>query len=198
MKRPGTTRSLAGHERGSTVVEFALITPVFIGMICGFVDFAYWTYVKASATGALERVARSASVGGSSVNTGPLETPVQNLIKEIANTATFVWTKKSYYQFSGIGKPEKLTSDYNANGQYDLGDCWEDSNPGGNYDSAQGTTGVGGADDIVYYSVKVNFTPLIPLSGLFPFIPTTRSVTATTMVKRQPFAAQATPPIVCK
>lgn len=188
---------LKRDERGSYVVEFALIAPVFIGMVCGFVDFSYWVYMKSTASGALEKVARAAGVGGATVNTATLQAPFETMMKQIAGSSTFVWTQKSYYNYSGIGQPEKLTTDNNGNGLYDPGDCWEDSNPNGVYDAQQGVTGVGGADDIVYYTVQITFPPLVPLSGLFPFLPNTRTVTASTMIKRQPYAAQATPVIRC-
>ena len=47
---------------------------------------------------------------------------------------------KNYYEFSGVGKPEKLTTDHNSNGQYDEddGDCWEDVNDNENYDLSAG------------------------------------------------------------
>lgn len=198
MIRRRRPTSLLADQRGAYILEFALLSPVFLAMILGFVDFSYWAYMKATTTGALERVARSAGVGGPSVDPTTFEIPVQNLVKTIAKDSTFTWTKKSYFNFSGVGKPEKLTSDKNNNGQYDLGDCWEDSVENGNYDTAQGTTGIGGADDIVYYTVKVDFQPLIPLGGFFPFLPAGRSVSASTMIKRQPFAAQDTPQVVCK
>ena len=189
---------LRRDQRGAHVIEFALILPVFVGMALGFCDFSYWTYVRGATTGAIETVARSSGVGGANVDPTVFEGDVETLVKNVAKDATFTWTKKSYYQFNGVGQPEKLTGDKNGNGSYDAGDCFEDSNGNGNYDAAQGKTGVGGADDILYYQVQVAFKPLIPLFGMFPGVPDTRTVTASTMVKRQPYAAQGVPPIVCK
>lgn len=196
-RRLGLAR-LIGDERGANAVEFALILPVFAGMILGFLDFGYWAYVRGATTGAIETVARSSGVGGASVDPTVFEGDVETLVKTVAKDATFTWTKKSYYQFNGVGQPEKLTGDKNANGAYDAGDCFEDSNGNGNYDAAQGKTGIGGADDILYYQVQVAFKPLVPLFGMFPGVPVGRTVSASTMVKRQPFAAQVVPPNVCK
>ena len=137
-------------DRGVAAVEFALMAPVFVGMLYGFLDFAQWSYVRAAASGALEQVARSSGVGGPTVDPRVFELQVETLIKNVSDSATFVWDKKSYYQFTGVGQPEKLTDDKNANGRYDTGDCWEDSNPNLIYDATQGTSGVGGADDSYY------------------------------------------------
>jgi Flp pilus assembly protein TadG len=189
--------NLRRNKCGTTVLEFAIIMPVFSGMIMGFLDFGYWTYVRGATTGAIETVARGAGVGGASVDPTVFQNNVEDLVKAVAKDATFTWTKTSYYQFSGIGQPEKLTTDRNSNGAYDAGDCFEDSNGSGAFDAAQGkSNSVGGADDVLYYKVRVSFAPLIPLS-MFPGVSATRTVTATTMVKRQPFAAQAVPTIVC-
>lgn len=191
-------RCVVRDERGATITEFALILPVFAGMMLGFLDFARWTYVKAGATGAIERVARSAGVGGATVDPAVFEAQVEARIRKITDTATFVWEKRNYFQFSRIGTPERVTTDTNSNGIIDVGDCWEDLIANGTYDTALGRDGVGGADDIVFYKVTVNFAPLIPISGMFPGVPTTRSVTAATIVKRQPFAAQTIPGIRCR
>lgn len=184
-------------ERGATIVEFAIVLPVFTMMIFGFLDFAHWSYMRAATSGALESVARSAGVGGPAVDPALFESQVETQVQEIAHSATLEWDKKSYFQFSGIGKPEKLTSDVNGNNQYDAGDCWEDQNPNGTYDTEQGEEGVGGADDIIFYKVTVSYDPLMSLFDLLPWLPETRTVTASTIVKRQPFAAQTVAAIRC-
>ena len=40
-------------ERGAAALEFALIAPVFLGMLYGFFDFTKWSYVRAATSGAL-------------------------------------------------------------------------------------------------------------------------------------------------
>jgi hypothetical protein len=192
--RPGR---FARCERGVTIVEFGLVAPVLCLMILGFLDFAHWSYVRSIAIGAIDEVARSASVGGPAVDPTIFEQQVEAQVKRVARNATFVWSKQSYYQFSGIGKPEKLTTDNNANGLYDPGDCWEDLNPNGVYDTTPGKNGVGGADDIVYYKVVVTFPPLIPLVGFNSRLGGNHTTTAITIVRRQPYAAQAVPAIRC-
>jgi hypothetical protein len=190
-------RPLARNQDGATIVEFAIVLPVFATLICGGLDFAHWAYVRSATTGAIESVARSTGVGGASVDPRVYEEQVETMVKKIASTATFEWDKKSYYEFSGIGKPEKLTSDLDEDGVYDTGDCWEDLNPNGTYDVAPGRDGIGGADDIVFYKVTVSYDPLITLTNLLPGVPADRTVVASTIIKRQPHAAQVVPAIRC-
>jgi hypothetical protein len=189
--------TLLRSESGVTIIEFGFVAPILCLMILGFLDFAHWSYVRSIAIGAIDEVARSAGVGGPAVDPTVFEQQVETQIKRVAKNATFVWSKSSYYQFSGIGKPEKLISDYNANGNYDAGDCWEDLNPNGVYDTTPGKSGVGGADDIVYYKVVVTFPPLIPLRGFNALLGGNHTTTATTIVRRQPYAAQTVPALRC-
>jgi Flp pilus assembly protein TadG len=185
------------NESGVSAIEFALLAPVLLLFLTGFFDFGYWMYVRSTAIGALEGVARSAGVGGSTVNPGAFQTAVEDQIKQIAPSATFTWNARSYYDFSRIGNPEKLITDQNGNGQYDTGDCWQDSVPNGVYDATPGAAGVGGADDIVFYQLTVSLPPIIDISGFMPNLVGNHVSVLNTIVRRQPFAAQATPPIRC-
>jgi hypothetical protein len=188
---------LARDRRGTSALEFALIAPVLILFVCGFFDYGYWMYIRAMASGTLESVARSTGVGGASVNPTVFQNQVETEIKKLSPNATFVWNAKSYYDFEGIGKPEKLITDNDGDGHYDPGDCWEDANNNGTYDSDSGSNGIGGADDIVYYQLTVTFPPLIDIGGFIPGLGGNHSSTLKTIVRRQPFAAQATPPVRC-
>lgn len=188
---------LASDQDGAAVVELAIMLPVFVTMLCGFIDFAHWAYVRAATHGSLESVARGAGVGGTTVDPRTYEVKVENLVREIADSAEFDWEKKSYFEFSGVGKPEKLASDLDGDGAYDAGDCWEDLNPNLVYDTEPGRDGIGGADDIVFYKVTVTFDPLISLINLLPGVPEDRTVVASTIIKRQPHAAQTVPAIRC-
>jgi hypothetical protein len=154
-------------------------------------------YVRATASGALESVARSAGVGGATVDPTVFQSAVETEIKKISPNAAFVWNPMSYYNFSGIGKPEKLVTDIAGTGHYVSGDCWVDENQNGVYDTDGGKAGVGGADDIVYYQVTVTFPPLIDIGGFVPGLGGNHTSTLTTIVRRQPYAAQATPPVRC-
>jgi Flp pilus assembly pilin Flp len=188
-------RAVYKRNEGATAVEFGIIAPVLMLFLMGVMDFGHWVYVRSIAVGALEGVARSAGVGGAAVVPATFQTDVEN--QHAAPAATFVWDPRSYYQFSGVGKPEKLITDVDGDGSYDAGDCWQDLNPNLTYDTAPGRAGVGGADDILFYKVTVTFPPLISLGGFMPGLDTDHVSTLTTIVRRQPYAAQPTPAIRC-
>jgi hypothetical protein len=197
MMRPSRRARLSRDASGATALEFAIIAPVLILFLTGFLDYGYWMYIRATASGTLESVARSTGVGGASVDPTVFQNQVETQIKKLSPNATFVWNAKSYYDFEGIGKPEKLITDNDGDGHYDAGDCWEDANNNGTYDSDSGAAGIGGADDIVYYQLTVTFPPLVDIGGFIPGLGGNHTSTLKTIVRRQPFAAQATPPVRC-
>lgn len=188
---------LARDAKGVTAVEFALVAPVLCLFLTGFLDFGYWMYVRATASGALESVARSTGVGGASVDSAAIQAAVETQIRKLSPNATFVWSTKAYYDFAGIGKPEKLITDRNGNGSYDPGDCWEDANENGTYDRDSGSAGIGGADDIVYYKLTLTFPPLVNIGAFIPALGGNHVSVLETIVRRQPFAAQTAPPVRC-
>jgi len=79
---------------------------------------------------------------------------------------------------------------------FNTGDCFEDSNGNGSYDSSAGSTGLGGADDIVFYQVTVSMPRLFPMAKLLGWS-ATQTATANATIRNQPWSNQATLPIVC-
>ncbi|MDO7833763.1 pilus assembly protein [Sphingobium sp. HBC34] len=188
-------RRLRDDQRGVTLLEFALVSPALILTIMGIGDLAYQSYLRSVTRGVLEKAARSASVG--TLNSTDLDTYIAAQMSAInAKNGTTSVTKKSYYNFSRVGKPEKITTDTAPLGSYNVGDCYEDANGNGSYDAAGGTTGLGNADDIVYYEVTVSMPRMFPMAKLLGWN-ATQSATATTMVRNQPWANQNKPTTKC-
>ena len=124
---------------------------------------------------------------------------LEKKINTVARNATYTIELKSYAEFSGVGKPEKLTNDVNQNGQYDEedNDCWEDLNDNGVYDLAGGRDNdVGGASDIVFYDLNVEMPRLFPLSGLIG-ASDKYEINVQTAFRTQPFDVQYAPPTLC-
>ncbi|WP_419567163.1 TadE/TadG family type IV pilus assembly protein [Qipengyuania sp.] len=195
-------RNLRRDERGAAIVEFALVLVPMLLFILGGFDLGYQAYLRSVVQGALNDVSRTGSLEGPQLNcTGAtVELQIECAIKArsnlVARNATYDIKTKNFYDFSTVNRSEKLVTDYNSNGQYDTGDCFVDLNGNGSYDTSAGRTGVGGADDVVFYTVKVSMPRLFPIHK---FISTTPNyqINATAAVRNQPYTTQNTPPTVC-
>lgn len=186
---------LAFDARGATVVEFAIIMPVLCALLAGGIELGYRSYFTSIVQGALLEASRRATVGD---QTGEqIDQIIKDRIATLSATATVKEIKKeNFYNFTHVGKPEKITYDKNGNGIYDPAtDCFEDANNNGTYDSVS-NAGLGTADDIVRYSVLVEYDNMMPVAGLLGW-GTKQVVTASTVLRNQPFTSRAIPTIRC-
>jgi Flp pilus assembly pilin Flp len=179
---------LGGDRRGVTAVEFGIILAPLCITLLGLTDLGYRSYVASIVQGALHEASRMATVGD---KTGAqIDAHVQDRLKEFSKKATVTITKQSYAEYSNVAKAEKITSDTAPVGSYNAGDCFEDANANGKYDTDQGKTGLGGAEDIVNYKIDFTFPRLVPL-GKFLGWSDTETISASTVLRNQPYAARS-------
>lgn len=198
-------RSLRSDNRGIAATEFGLIVVPLMVILLGAFDLGYQSYVRAQLQGVLNDVARTAVVespdfsgyAGESTE-ARIENAIEERVNNIARNATYTIEQTNFYEFSGVGNAEKLLTDINTNGVYDAadGDCFEDINNNGVFDLDAGDSGLGGADDVVYYEVTVTMPRIVPVTGLIG-VPNNYSITAQAAVRNQPYEDQAVPPTVC-
>ena len=186
---------LRRDQRGVNIVEFGFVAAPLVLVLLVIVDFGYRLYLEVVVEGTINKAARRATVGG--VTTTAIDDYVKSQLVAFSKNAVVTITKKSYYDFSHVNKPEKLTTDTNGNGQLDSGDCFEDANNNGTFDTDAGSAGLGNSDDIVYYQVSVVFPRLVPLGSFLGFS-ANETVTANTVLRNQPYGNQADPATVCK
>lgn len=204
MTRMSFLRRLGGDESGVTIVEFAIIALPLCMLLMGGFDLGHQAYIRSVMQGALTDAARRASVQDPqfTASGSTTEERVTNTIKDqlsaITPNATITVTESNFYDFSGIGNPEKLMTDVNGNGKYDAADndCFSDLNENGKYDSDTGRTGIGGANDVVFYQANIVMPRLLPVAQLLGFSPN-YDMSVATAVRNQPYGTQKTPPILC-
>lgn len=195
-------RGLSDDTRGATLVEFAIILVPLCILLLGGLDLAYQSYVRSLLQGALNDVARSAAVESPSIACGTgtveekIECAIERKVDMVARNATYEVEMQSFYEFSGVGRSEKLTTDHNDNGEYDEGDCWQDLDEDETFDTDAGREGLGGADDVVFYKVTLTMPRIVPIDS-FLTGGDHYSITARTAIRNQPYARQSTPPTVC-
>ncbi len=185
---------LKTERRGATIVEFALIVPILIATLMATLELGYQGYITAMVQGAMTKAARKATVGDQTVDT--IKGLIIDEVGQIVDKKFITVDAKSYYNFSNVGKPEKIIQDIDPKGVYNKGDCYEDANNNGQYDYSVASNNIGNADDIVNYTVTVNYPNLTPVAGLMGWL-ATRNVRATIAIRNQPFGSRAAPTVRC-
>lgn len=183
-------RTLRGDDRGVTAIEFAFVAPVMLLLIMGFADLSYQSYVQAMLTGAMQKAGRDSTIQGATSQTAAIDGVVIGRVRSVAPDATYTSSRRSYAQFGQI-KPEQF-DDNNSNNTYDAAtECFTDINGNNTWDADPGTTGQGGATDVVLYKMTVTYPRLFPLAALVGWSQN-QQITAQTILKNQPWAAQNT------
>lgn len=195
-------RRLRTDNRGVALTEFGLISIPLMVVLLGAFDLGYQSYVRAVLQGALNDISRTAAVENPAFGTDgdtveeQIAAAIEERVNGIARNATYTIEQTNYYEFTGVNASEKLITDFNGNGEYDDGDCFEDLNDNGNFDSQAGRTGRGGADDVVFYEVTVVMPRLVPVTGLIG-VPSNYTIEANAAIRNQPYANQEVPETVC-
>jgi len=196
-------RHLATDTQGAALVEFAIIVPVLAMLLLGSIEFGLNVYMRSVLEGAMQQAGRNSGLQSSQSSQTTIDTFVRDRVQAILPSATVTFTRQNYQAFQTVGRPEDFT-DTNANGAYDSTECFQDANGNGVYDSTEcfqdanangvwdadgARTGIGGANDVVEYVATVNYPSIIPGGSALGLSPTT-SISATTMLRNQPFASQ--------
>ena len=181
-------QNLAQEETGAVAMEFGLVAIVFITMLLGMLDIGQVTYTQAVLNGAAQEVARSSSL--ESRNTAAADADIERLVKTIAPNAKVTPRRVSYYDFADIGRAEKWT-DEDSDGECNNDENFVDENGNGEWDADIGLVDdIGGASDVVIYTVSVEYKPLFAI----PFVDnedSKRELSTTIVKKNQPFQRQA-------
>lgn len=177
---------IAGND-GATIVEFAIVVPLFMMLLIGIMDVGQMVYGKSVLTGAVHRAARDSSL--ETRNTSQADAAVLDAIRPVLPGVKIETTRTSYYDFADVGRPEKW-NDTNANGLCDAAETFTDENRNGQWDKDIGQKGSSGsANDVVVYKVTARFKPVFQV----PFMPNLwgdRTLSATAVTKNQPFGNQ--------
>lgn len=192
--RLGPKSSLANCDRGVTAVEFALIAPVFLTMLLGTFEVGHSMYVRGILQGAIQDAGRDAGLESGVNAAADIDAFVERQIKAVAPAGAVLTTRKNYRNFLEAGKPEDF-NDANNNQAYDPEECFTDANGNQQWDSDKGRSGQGGADDVVVFTASLSYNRIVPLGGLLGW-GDRGTVTATTVLRNQPYADQAAQPEV--
>jgi hypothetical protein len=113
---------------------------------------------------------------------------VKKAVQEILPAARVSATRKSYFDFNSANRGEEL-DDVNGDGECSPGEGYTDLNGNDQWDADLGSAGNGGANDVIVYTVNVEYEPVFAM----PMVPldwSTREISATAVKRNQPFGKQ--------
>ncbi len=99
--------NLARDQRGVTVIEFALIAPVMLAMICGTIELGHLMFARAALEGAVVEAARAATASLESSETARdavMRQTIAASMREfpVASNEAITISTKVYHDFSSV------------------------------------------------------------------------------------------------
>ncbi len=183
---------VAQDSRGVTVVEFALTAPVFLLMLLGAFDLGQAIYLQGVFHGAVQDAGRDAGLESGASNLSTIDDLVLRRVQSVAPAGAILSSRRNYTTFNEVGTPEDF-EDANNNNVYDDDECFTDVNGNGSWDSDRAMAGLGGADDVVVYTASLTYDRMVPV-GRFLGWGDQNTVTASTVLRNQPFGSQTARP----
>ncbi len=157
-------RRLQREEEGATVVEFALVLPVFVLAVVGAIETAMVIFISSSIESAVLEASRFGVTGGSTPGVSRDEKVLQIVGQKTYGLVDMdkVGIETLVYEsFDDIGQPEPF-EDLNGNGIHDAGEPFTDVNGNGQWDADMGAAGLGGPSDVVVYRVNYAWGIMTP------------------------------------
>ena len=190
LASPVMSASLVGDQRGTTIIEFAVVAPVLLMIIIGGMEIGHLGYVKGITRAALQVAARDSGLESNSSSQNAVDAALRDRIKTVIPNASISIQRRSYTDFTDVNTPEDF-NDSNGNGLYDPNECFTDMNGNARWDADRGrSNSQGGADDVVLYTVSVSYNKIFPLWKLIGQ-PSTNVISAETTLRNQPFGVQS-------
>lgn len=195
-------RRMRKNEDGATLLEFALISPVFLFMLLGTFEIGYGIYMRSALNGAIQHAARAATLQNANDPTVRRQTDdeVRAILKKVNGSLTdsdIKISRKSYLNFSNVERIETYT-DSNSNGTCDNNEVFVDENGNGTWGTV-GRADNGGAHDAVLYSISVTYDAVFPFETFtrnsknrdaaftLEGLSNQRTLKSETLLKNQPF-----------
>lgn len=194
-------RRLVRCRKGGTAIEFAVVAGLLFTLLFGIVEFSMYSLASVLMEGSMREASRF-GITGFTPSGVSREDRIVELVE--ANTMGLVDTDAAsfkldvlvYPSFQCIGKPEPWTDeppDGNGNGQYDVGEPYNDINGNGQWDEDVGLSGAGGPGDVVLYSVSYEWPFWTYLATLLGGEDGSLPIRATMAVLNEPSTGATTP-----
>ena len=143
-------------ENGAAAVEFAIGGGVVVLAVIMLMEILMILLINVLLEGGMRNAARFGITGseGAESRQAQILSIIENHTLGLVDMNTVSVNSYVYNSFEEIGLAEEFDDDSPANGAFDEGESFTDSNGNGVWDADRGTPGLGGADDIVLYKIE--------------------------------------------
>jgi len=193
MSRQQTSKCrILADQSGATIVEFGLVSTVFVTTLLGFLDLGHSLYIQSVLQGAVQKSARDATLesGKSEAQQSQLDATVRERVEHLAANSSVTFSRRYFRDFTKAAQATaEPFQDINNNGRCDDDEPFQDNNHNTIWDRDGGDNGQGGAKDNVVYTVQITYSRLFPMARLIG-MSEMATVEARTVLGNQPFGEQ--------
>lgn len=163
-QRKGTPKPFLRDERGVTIIEFALIAPVFLALIFTTIEFSLILFLRGSIEDATHQVARLGITGSTYGQSGDRQEILMGMLEErlqgiVFNPENFTITSEVYANYNNATE---------GNAEDNTGNVF------------------GGSNQVVRYQVTYQHDYITPV-GTMVDLGTGLTITSTVFVKNEEF-----------
>ena len=190
--------AICDDDRGSTIIEFALVLVPLLTLIGGAWEMGRQVYVSSVVQGVVVQAARKTAL--ESATSSAVTTFVRAQLADFADPSAITLTMTNFRKFTGVNKAEVIDNDSTTTGTIgtlDIGECYIDVNNNSTRDLLQGDSGIGAADDAMRVSISVRAKRLTPIGEWIGY-GQTYNIERTTFIQVEPFAGTVAPPRRCR
>lgn len=162
------------NEKGATIIEFAILGPIFLLMIVAMMEIGIMMVIQNSLDAAAREASRVGITGSEVLTSAEREEAIRTRVLEvvdrlsggIAKEQNITITVRAYDELASLGQPEPF-QDTNGNGQYDVGEFFTDVNGNDAYDTDQGVSdSFGLSGQAVDYQINYRWDSIVSLMGI--------------------------------
>tara|TARA_R110002096_G_scaffold416576_2_gene619530 strand:+ start:382985 stop:383608 length:624 start_codon:yes stop_codon:yes gene_type:complete len=186
--------SFKKNERGSFVLEYALLAPLFMAITFGSIEMGRILMVYTTMEGAVTEATRIAMTGSVPEEYETTEAYIQHHVKQslenVGVDAGVTISMKVYDSFSDVGAEEPYT-DSNADLSCNNGEFYTDVNDNGTWDNDMGASGTGGEENIMVMEISVDLPYM--MKGVVGIVSEEKSInlSTSTAVRNEPYGGVA-------
>lgn len=185
--------ALGSDERGTTVIEFAIVAPVLLMMLMFMFDAGYEIFARSVLTGQVQAAGRASALETSTpISRAALDAQVETAVQRLVGNGEVTFQRTAYKSYSRAQNQAEEILTGNGDAVCDPGETFDDANRNGTRDLDSGESGQGGAKDVTVYTATLTYGRLFPLPRLMNG-ESDVTITATTLLRNQPFDKQAEP-----